>query len=95
MFDELVKQIAAYSPSRIILFGSQAKGTATERSDIDICVIISTGNKRRLAAELQALIDCDMPVDILIYTPEEWEECRADATSFAHVIDKEGTVLYG
>ena len=34
---------------RVILFGSHAKGTATEQSDIDVCFFLSSfGNKRRV-----------------------------------------------
>ena len=34
---------------RAVLFGSYAKGTATEQSDIDICFFLSTfGGKRRV-----------------------------------------------
>lgn len=35
---EIIQRCSAYGAHRIILFGSRAKGTATERSDIDIAV---------------------------------------------------------
>lgn len=82
-------------PTRIILFGSQAKGTAGEWSDIDFCVVAETKSKRRYAAEMQQLLDCEKPVDIIVYTPSEWEECLGDPASFAAKIEKEGIVLYG
>ena len=95
MFDELVSRMLPMRPTRVILFGSQAKGTAGEYSDIDFCVVAETASKRRYAAELQQLLDCEKPVDIIVYTPAEWEECLADPASFAAKIMKEGVVLYG
>ena len=40
------------APEKILLFGSQAKGTATAKSDIDLCVIASTKDKRSLLTDL-------------------------------------------
>ncbi len=38
-------------PQKILLFGSQAKGTATAKSDIDLCIIASTNDKRSLLTD--------------------------------------------
>ena len=95
MFSGIIKTATEYGAEKIILFGSRAKGTETEHSDIDVCIIVKATDKRRLAATISAEIDCDIPVDILVYTPDEWNECIQDETSFATKILKEGTVLYG
>ena len=39
-------------PQKILLFGSQVKGTATAKSDIDLCIIVSTNDKRSLLTDL-------------------------------------------
>ncbi|MBQ4317391.1 MAG: nucleotidyltransferase domain-containing protein [Clostridia bacterium] len=95
MYSGIIKAAVEHGALKIILFGSRAKGTDTEHSDIDICIVAKTTNKRRLAATISAEIDCDIPVDVLVYTPDEWEDCISDETSFATKILKEGTVLYG
>ena len=96
MFDDIAKQIInCYSPNKILLFGSQAKGISSAKSDIDFCVIIDTKNKRRLLAHMYYTIETERPIDILIYTPDEWETCVNDTTSFAHKINTEGVALYG
>lgn len=95
MFDEIIAVARNYEIQCIILFGSRAKGKEREESDIDICVIADTSNKRRLAASLSAEIDCELPIDIIVYTPDEWNECIKDKTSFASVILAEGRVIYG
>ena len=82
-------------PQKILLFGSQAKGTATAKSDIDLCIIASTNDKRSLLTDLYCDTESDTPIDFLLYTPEEWEHSVADSQSFAHKLNREGVVLYG
>lgn len=81
-------------PQKILLFGSQAKGTATSKSDIDLCVIASTEDKRELLTDLYCDTDSNIPIDFLLYTPEEWGQCVEDRQSFAHKLNREGIVLY-
>lgn len=70
--EELKNQILAkYKPMDIILFGSFAKGLVRKNSDMDLCVIIDTNNKRQLARDM--LLDVDSDVDIVIYTPDQWQ----------------------
>lgn len=95
MFDEIIRIAEEHGVEAVILFGSRAKGTEKDTSDIDICIISEAQSKRRLAAAISAEIDYDLPVDILVYTPSEWSECIADETSFAYKILKEGRILYG
>jgi len=56
------------SPQKILLFGSRAKGTATVKSDIDICVVASTKNKRELLTDLYCDTESKTPIDFLLYT---------------------------
>ena len=51
-FDFLIEPLLPFKPKKIILFGSQAKGTATEKSDLDVCVVIDTDKKHATVAEL-------------------------------------------
>jgi len=44
--------ISHYAPSKIVLFGSQAKGTATKKSDIDLCIVKDTDNKKDLLTDM-------------------------------------------
>jgi len=93
----LIKEqiVSLYNPSKIILFGSQAKGTATIKSDIDLCVVKDTENKRELLADMYLNIESSIPFDLLLYTEAEWNQCVNDTTSFAYLIDKKGIVIYG
>jgi predicted nucleotidyltransferase len=93
----LIKEqiVSLYNPSKIILFGSQSKGTATIKSDIDLCVVKDTENKRELLTDMYLNIESSIPFDLLLYTEAEWNRCVNDTTSFAYLIDKKGTVIYG
>jgi predicted nucleotidyltransferase len=92
---EILNQIEAdFRPEKIIMFGSRSKGVARPDSDIDLCVVIETENKRRTATDLYYTVDCEVPIDFLLYTPREWQQCIADNTSFAYKILQEGIVLY-
>lgn len=62
-------------------------------SDIDLCIIIDTKNKRKVKTEIYG-IEHDIPIDIIIYTPEQWDEHIKSKQSFAHIINSEGIVLY-
>ena len=54
---EIIQQCRKYGAQKIILFGSRAKGTETERSDIDIAV---AGVESFDICELQEELD-DIP----------------------------------
>jgi len=87
--------VSYYAPSKIVLFGSQARGTATKKSDIDLCIVKNTDNKRDLLTDMYLNVESDRPFDLLIYTESEWNECVNDTSSFAYLINKRGAVIYG
>lgn len=96
--DGLVKK---FNPEKIILFGSRAENKNEKDSDIDICIVADFSDKREFRKLISRYIydweglDFDVPVDIIVYTPEQWERLSQEKFSFANIIDKEGLVLYG
>jgi len=99
--DELTHKIKerlveGFQPDRIILFGSQARGTADERSDVDILVVCSfKGKRRHLMLEMdRALQGLGLARDIMVLTPEEFELDRHIPGTIARPAWKEGRVLY-
>lgn len=90
------KQIVEkYHPKKIILFGSIAKGTFRKDSDIDLCIIKDTLDKRNLLTDMYVNIDSNIPFDLVLYTVEEWHNCVEDKSSFAHSINNTGVKIYG
>ncbi len=81
----------------IFLFGSFAKEIPVKDSDIDLC-IISNEQKRQLdlIREIRLeLKDSVYPLDILVYSEDEFNERIKSNTSFEHTIHAEGIKLYG
>jgi predicted nucleotidyltransferase len=89
-----VEAFQQFDPHRIILFGSHAAGTADEESDIDLIVVYET-DKRFLdrLSELYTAWRLPKGVDILAYTPVEYEDLVA-SRRFVREAVSGGTVLY-
>ena len=89
--------IEKYKPEKIILFGSAARGERDLNSDVDFLIIKKEtplyGADR--IRELSRIIDRNIPVDLLIYRPEEFEKRIKMGDPFLKSILKEGKVLYG
>ncbi len=94
---EMVQRILEVAqPEKIILFGSYARGDATEHSDIDILIIQHSDlprHKRATPIRL-ALLGLFPSKDIVVYTPEEVEDWKTASTSFIASVLREGRVLY-
>jgi len=88
--------IDGFHPEKIILFGSQARGTADDRSDVDILVVCSFAGKRRhLMLEMdRALGSLDYAFDVLILRPEEFQIDSLIAGTVGRYASQEGKVLY-
>jgi len=85
-----------FDPRRIILFGSQARGTADARSDVDLLVICDTnGNRAALQLAMdRSLSGLRLARDIFVLTPEEFERERLIPGTIARPAWLEGRVLY-
>ena len=90
--DILIEQ---YVPDKILLFGSMADDETHAWSDLDL-VIVKKTDKRFLdrIKEVLQLLQPRAGVDILVYTPEEFENLSRDRTFFREEIIGKGTVLY-
>lgn len=90
----LVRRLLLYEPERIILFGSRARGAADEQSDYDIILIKRTTLPflERLWEVVPFLARFERAVEVLVYTPEEFEQMRE--TGIGWVAHREGVVLY-
>ncbi len=88
--------VNAFHPDRIILFGSQARGTADDRSDVDLLVVCPVqGNRRALTLAMdRSLWGLRLARDIIVLTPEEFERDRQIPGTIARPAWLEGKVLY-
>ena len=85
-----------FQPQRIILFGSYARGTADEKSDVDFLVICPLKKKRRsLILEMnRSLWGLGLARDIVVLAPEEFENEKEIPGTIARYAFKEGKILY-
>jgi len=85
-----------FHPQKIILFGSRAAGTAAERSDVDLLVVVPEVKDRRAlrVAMRRALNGMGLSKDIVVLTSEEFEIKRKIPGTVAYPADKEGKLLY-
>ena len=89
------KVIEEAVPDKIILFGSRAKGEQTKESDYDICVL-KKGilHKRKLAQRIYLALDINAPVDVIVETPERFDELKSNPFLIYFDIAKYGRVVY-
>ena len=84
-----------FRPERIVLFGSFADGSATANSDVDLLVVMPfEGTSARMAAAIVNQVNPEIPVELLVRTPEQLQKRLAwNDFFFQEVLDK-GTTLY-
>ena len=94
---DITRQIVKkYKPEKIILYGSFASGEPTKDSDVDLFIIKRTKKKRtQLHLEIdRMLLDRTLPLDILVYTPEEIKNRLSLGDFFIENIINQGKIVY-
>ncbi|MCL2607476.1 MAG: nucleotidyltransferase domain-containing protein [Methanomassiliicoccaceae archaeon] len=103
MFDyaeaERVIQMAKdkIDPILMIVFGSVANGTANDDSDLDL-VLVKESNENRLIRSAKArlaLKGSKVPIDIIVYTPEEFEMRLTSKYSLPYEALATGRIVHG
>ena len=96
--EQIAQRIAEeIQPQKIILFGSHAKGTAQDRSDVDL-LLIYDGSLSKSEVHLRVLDLFDpyhFGLDLFILSTEEWEHLKPVANTLAREADETGIVCYG
>jgi predicted nucleotidyltransferase len=97
MTDVIVREI---KPRQIILFGSHARGDARPDSDLDFLVVedgpfdVQRSRRAAMTRLWELLFDYFIPMDFLVFTPEEIEKWKDSKNHvIAHAV-REGRVLY-
>jgi len=96
IYDIVARIAAKFNPDKIILFGSYASGTPNNDSDIDLLVIQDTDLPRhKRSFDIQKmLIGSMLPMDILVYTNNEFEKEKNEKYSFLNSAIKTSKILY-
>lgn len=82
-------------PEKVILFGTLAKGRVHEWSDIDLVVVEKTQLPffQRLR-KVRKLLRPKVGMDIMVYTPEEFDQLCVDRPFFREEILAKGEIVY-
>ena len=101
LIDEMARRIVAeIDPEKVVLFGSWARGAASEQPDVDFLVVErepfgANRSRREEAVRIwQCLSEFRVPKDILVYSigeVDQWKDSRYHVVGRAL---KEGKVLY-
>lgn len=97
MSEKIVHEV---NPCKVVLFGSHARGTAGPDSDLDFLVIengpfdIQHSRRAEIDKLSNVLFDYFVPIDFLVFTPQEiekWENVKNHV--IFHAL-REGKTLY-
>ena len=97
LMQEIVRRIVRQAnPQRVILFGSRARGDARPESDLDFWVVAEDNRSRATrASDLYGILsDIPIPMDILVYQPDEITEWSSVPQAFVTTAIREGKPLY-
>lgn len=87
--------IAQENPDKIILFGSCCHGQIEEWSDLDLVIIKETQTPfLDRTRQVLALLKPRVGLDVLVYTPEEFERLRQERAFVRDEIASKGKVIY-
>ncbi len=101
---EIIARLKPIDPLKVILFGSQARGTATTESDLDLLVVLKSDAMPRTYREREALylqvagllrdIRSKVAMDLIVHTRPMHARFVEMDSLFAREVLQNGVVLY-
>ena len=93
-FERILNQVSEIPEIlKVISFGSYARGMRDLFTDLDLIVIMETEKEFvQRTADLYQLLQSDVDLDLLVYTPEEFKKMREG--SFLRKALQNGQVIY-
>lgn len=94
--EAVCRLVDKFNPEKIILFGSQARETADNRSDVDLLIISPIKEKRRkLMIEMRRVLgELEYAFDVIILTNEEYERDQKIPGTIGRYASREGKIIY-
>jgi uncharacterized protein len=84
-----------FQPRRVVLFGSHARGTATDDSDVDLLVIMPfEGKPWKAATQIRERVRPGFPLDLIVRTPQQVSERLTRGDTYLETLMREGVVLH-
>jgi len=95
--NEIIDKIAMnYKPNQILLFGSFANGNHNKDSDLDLFIIKNTVKSpfNRTKEVYKLLRGSKVPVDVFVYTQEEFDKYKEIPSTVENEVFKRGKIVY-
>ncbi len=88
--------VPLFSPEKIILFGSQARGDAKPDSDLDFLIVLAKCEDRKAAtiAMMRTVADLPIGTDIVVTTPQQLETRGRLKSTVLYSAMKDGRTVY-
>jgi len=90
--------VQEFSPEKVVLFGSRARGTQSPGSDFDLFLVVPESQERpaqRARRAYRCMRGIRTPTDIIVRTRSEYERFLPVIASLEARVAREGVVLYG
>ncbi len=98
LLPEIVRRLRdALSPAVVYLFGSCAGGRLEPHSDVDLLVVVDRSDQtffQRATVAYRALRGIGVPIDVQVYTRQEFDSRAALPVSFERTVRTKGRVIY-
>ena len=97
LIPEIVRRLSdALAPATIYLFGSCVTGNVGPDSDMDLLVVVEQSQLsffQRAAVAYRSLRGIGVPVDVHVYTRDEFDSRAALPVSFERTVRSKGRIL--
>ena len=96
--DALRPLLREHGAKAAYIVGSRARGTADAHSDVDVIIVAPSTRSatERFEDYLPAILASSVRVDMLVYTPAEFEQMRAEERPFlVHALEGAKLVYEG
>lgn len=95
IIDDVVEQIVYnFGPKKVILF-SRKDDLSGNCLSFKLCILLNCKDKMEVEKQIYINTDSEIPFDIIVYTPDEFEENLDVIGSFAAKVNRTGIVVYG
>jgi len=86
-----------FRPDKIVVFGSYARGTPTEDSDVDVLVVMPLARGQRdvrQAAAIRERVRASFPMDVIVRSPQQIARRLAQGDGFIADVLRHGRLMY-
>ena len=94
--DYVSRLVETFQPQAVVLFGSQAAGTAHQDSDVDLLVLMNHDKRRDVDQEIEIdrTLPRAFPLDIIVRKPHDFQRRIGEKDMALITIWESGKKLY-